>query len=279
MSDNKQNITDIRSQDDLEVNARQVEGYTDDEDCSFDSDGVGYYVSNVKTIALGCLAAIMIFLTLRVLILTAWAAQMPVEMLVNTQSGSYSVKANVKTADEITLVDFKEQTKEAADIDNQNQTVMHGIDQSTTYNSDKLNRVVITDKHAYMFRVVEYKASDAEVTVDILKYDQDKMTFETLDTIKVNQLKELKSVDYYAVSDIDKEFADKVQEILEENKDWAYDNTIYTSGSVYVSFKTGKDATEIYEYNLEKDKFSKRCFIKTESIKQIYKVQSDEQNS
>lgn len=277
MIKNKERQDDLKDTS-LTCNARQVEGYTDGEKWDSNEDIVSPYISNIKTIALGCLAVIMMIFTLRILIMTVWAAQMPVELLVNTQSGSYSVKANVKTADEMTLVDFKEQTKAAADVDNQNQIAMHGIDQSKTYNSDKLNRVVIADKHAYMFKVVNYTASDASVTVDVLKYDQDEMTFETLDTIKVDQLKELKSVDYYAASDIDKEFADKVQEMLEQNKDWAYDNTIYAGGNVYVSFKVGKDATEIYEYSLDKDKLSKRCFIKTDSIKQIYKIQNTEQN-
>lgn len=36
-----------------------------------------------------------------------------------------------------------------------------------------------------MFRVIEYTAPDAEVTVDVLKYDQNKMVFETLDTVTV----------------------------------------------------------------------------------------------
>lgn len=275
MIENKERQDDLKDTA-LEVSARQVEGYTDDE--NWDNDITSPYMSSIKTIALGCLAAVMIMFTLKILIMTVWAAQMPVELLVNTQSGSYSVKANVKTADEMTLVEFKEQTKEAADVDNQNQAAMHGIDQSKTYNSDKLNRVVIADKHAYMFKVVNYTTSDENVTVDVLKYDQDEMTFETLDTIKVNQLKELKSVDYYAASDINNEFADKVQEMLEQNKGWAYDNTIYAGGNVYVSFKVGKDATEIYEYSLDKDKLSKRCFIKTDSIKQIYKIQNTEQN-
>lgn len=274
MIENKERQDDLKNN--LEVSARQVEGYTDDE--NWDNDITSHYMSNIKTIALGCLAAVMIMFTLKILIMTVWAAQMPVELLVNTQSGSYSVKANVKTADEMTLVEFKEQTKEAADVDNQNQAAMHGIDQSKTYNSDKLNRVVIADKHAYMFKVVNYTASDESVTVDVLKYDQDEMTFETLDTITVDQLKELKSVDYYAASDINNEFADKVQEMLEQNKDWAYDNTIYADGNIYVSFRVGKDATEIYEYSLDKDKLSKRCFIKTDSVKQIYKIQNTEQN-
>lgn len=37
-----------------------------------------------------------------------------------------------------------------------------------------------------MFKVVDYTASDASVTVDVLKYDQDEMTFETLDTVTVD---------------------------------------------------------------------------------------------
>lgn len=267
MSENKESIKDTA----LEVNALQVEGYTDGE--NWDED-----ISNVKIIALGCLAVIMVIFTLSTLIMTIWAAQMPVELYVNTQSGSYSVKANVKTADEITLVDFKEQTKEAADVDNKNQAAMHGINQSKTYNSDKLNRVVIIDKHAYMFKVIDYTASDASVTVDVLKYDQGEMTFETLDTVTVDQLKELKSVDYYAASDINNEFADKVQEMLEQNNEWTYDNTIYAGGNVYVSFRVGKDETEIYEYSLDKNKLSKRCFIETDSIKQIYQIQNTEQN-
>lgn len=274
MIENKERQDDLKDNA-LTCNAKQVEGYTDDE--NWDNDITSHYLSNVKTIVLGCLAAIMIMFTLKILIMTVWAAQMPVELLVNTQSGSYSVKANVKTADEMTLVDFKEQTKEAADVDSQNQAAMHGIDQSKTYNSDKLNRVVIADKHAYMFKVVNYTASDASVTVDVLKYDQDEMTFETLDTITVDQLKELKSVDYYAASDINNGFADKVQEMLEQNTGWTYDNTIYAGGNIYVSFKIGKDETEIYEYSLDKNKLSKRCFIKTDSIKQIYKIQNTEQ--
>lgn len=274
MIENKERQDDLK--DTLEVSARQVEEYTDD--ANWDNDIISPYLSNIKTIALGCLAAIMIIFTLKILIMTVWAAQMPVELLVNTQSGSYSVKANVKTADEMTLVDFKEQTKEAADVDSQNQAAMHGIDQSKTYNSDKLNRVVIADKHAYMFKVVNYTASDASITVDVLKYDQDEMTFETLDTITVDQLKELKSVDYYAASDINNGFAEEVQEMLEQNQGWTYDNTVYAGGNIYVSFKIGKDETEIYEYSLDKNKLSKRCFIKTDSIKQIYKIQNTEQN-
>lgn len=75
MNKNMNNIEkDIKTINNLEVNARQVEGYTDEADSSFDNGGVGYCVSNVKTIALGCLAALMIFFTLRILILTAWAA-------------------------------------------------------------------------------------------------------------------------------------------------------------------------------------------------------------
>ena len=69
----KDRVVGINSQEDLEVNARQIEGYTDDDDDSFD-DELSYYTSNIKTIALGCLAVIMIFFTLRILILTAWAA-------------------------------------------------------------------------------------------------------------------------------------------------------------------------------------------------------------
>lgn len=37
-----------------------------------------------------------------------------------------------------------------------------------------------------MFKVADYTASDANVTVDVLKYDQDEMTFETLDTVTVD---------------------------------------------------------------------------------------------
>lgn len=276
MIENKERQDDLKNN--LEVSARQVEGYTDDENWDSSEDIRIPYISNIKTVVLGCLAAAMMIFTLSTLIMTVWAAQMPVELLINTQSGSYSVKANVKTADEMTLVDFKEQTKEAADVDSQNQAAMHGIDQSKTYNSNKLNRVVIADKHAYMFKTVNYTASDASVTVDVLKYNQDEMTFETLDTITVDQLKELKSVDYYAASDINDEFADKVQEMLEQNQDWTYDNTVYAGGNVYVSFRVGKDETEIYEYSLDKNKLSKRCFIKTDSIKQIYKIQNTEQS-
>lgn len=37
-----------------------------------------------------------------------------------------------------------------------------------------------------MFKVIDYTASDASVTVDVLKYDQGEMTFETLDTVTVD---------------------------------------------------------------------------------------------
>lgn len=55
--------------------------------------------------------------------------------------------------------------------------------------------------------------------------------------------------------------------MLEQNNGWTYDNTIYAGGNVYVSFRVGKDETEIYEYSLDKNKLSKRCFIETDSIK------------
>ena len=58
--------------DTLEVSARQVEGYTDDE--NWDNDITSPYISNIKTIVLGCLAAIMIIFTLKILIMTVWAA-------------------------------------------------------------------------------------------------------------------------------------------------------------------------------------------------------------
>lgn len=63
MSENKESIKDTA----LEVNALQVEGYTDDE--NLDKD-----ISNVKIIALGCLAVIMVIFTLSTLIMTIWAA-------------------------------------------------------------------------------------------------------------------------------------------------------------------------------------------------------------
>ena len=63
MSENKESIKDTA----LEVNALQVEGYTDDE--NWDED-----ISNVKIIALGCLAVIMVIFTLSTLIMTIWAA-------------------------------------------------------------------------------------------------------------------------------------------------------------------------------------------------------------
>lgn len=63
MSENKESIKDTA----LEVNALQVEGYTDDENWNED-------ISNVKIIALGCLAVIMVIFTLSTLIMTIWAA-------------------------------------------------------------------------------------------------------------------------------------------------------------------------------------------------------------
>ena len=63
MSENKESIKDTA----LEVNALQVEGYTDGE--NWDKD-----ISNVKIIALGCLAVIMVIFTLSTLIMTIWAA-------------------------------------------------------------------------------------------------------------------------------------------------------------------------------------------------------------
>lgn len=63
MSENKESIKDTA----LEVNALQVEGYTDDE--NWDEN-----ISNVKIIALGCLAVIMVIFTLSTLIMTIWAA-------------------------------------------------------------------------------------------------------------------------------------------------------------------------------------------------------------
>lgn len=63
MSENKESIKDTA----LEVNALQVEGYTDDENWNEN-------ISNVKIIALGCLAVIMVIFTLSTLIMTIWAA-------------------------------------------------------------------------------------------------------------------------------------------------------------------------------------------------------------
>ena len=63
MSENKESIKDTA----LEVNALQVEGYTNDENWNED-------ISNVKIIALGCLAVIMVIFTLSTLIMTIWAA-------------------------------------------------------------------------------------------------------------------------------------------------------------------------------------------------------------
>ena len=63
MSENKESIKDTA----LDVNALQVEGYTDDENWNED-------ISNVKIIALGCLAVIMVIFTLSTLIMTIWAA-------------------------------------------------------------------------------------------------------------------------------------------------------------------------------------------------------------
>lgn len=70
MIENKERQDDLKNN--LEVSARQVEGYTDDE--NWDNDITSHYMSNIKTIALGCLAAVMIMFTLKILIMTVWAA-------------------------------------------------------------------------------------------------------------------------------------------------------------------------------------------------------------
>lgn len=73
MSDNKERQDDLKDTS-LTCNARQVEGYTDDEKWDSNEDIVSPYISNIKTIALGCLAVIMMIFTLKVLITTVWAA-------------------------------------------------------------------------------------------------------------------------------------------------------------------------------------------------------------
>lgn len=71
MIENKERQDDLKDTA-LEVSARQVEGYTDDE--NWDNDITSPYMSSIKTIALGCLAAVMIMFTLKILIMTVWAA-------------------------------------------------------------------------------------------------------------------------------------------------------------------------------------------------------------
>lgn len=71
MIENKERQDDLKDKS-LTCNARQVERYTDDE--NWDNDITSPYLSNVKTMILGCLAAIMMIFTLSTLIMTVWAA-------------------------------------------------------------------------------------------------------------------------------------------------------------------------------------------------------------